>query len=199
MSYLIVGLGNPGSAYKETRHNVGFKVLEALSSQKGWAFRSDPNLKGRLAQGIIGKEQVKLLLPSTFMNRSGESVRACMEQFKVPLDRLMVVSDDVALPLGAIRLRSKGSAGGHNGLKNIEAHLGTQYYARLKIGVGSPNGLVLSDYVLEAFSLEERGAVKESVSQAICVLEMWVQQGLALAMQVANARKKTKEEGEENG
>ncbi len=199
MGYLIVGLGNPGSTYKETRHNIGFKVLEALSSQKGWGFRSDPDLKGKLAQGTIGTAQVKLLLPSTFMNRSGESVKACIEKFKIPLDHLIVVSDDVALPLGAIRLRSQGSAGGHNGLKSIEAHLGTQYYARLKIGVGSPDGQILSDYVLDSFSVEERESVEESIKKSLSVLDIWVQQGLALAMQVANARKKMKEEGEENG
>ena len=179
MGYLIVGLENPGSTYKETRHNIG--------------------LKGKLAQGTIGKAQVLLLLPSTFMNLSGEAVRACVEKFKMSLDHLIIVSDDVALPLGAIRLRSQGSAGGHNGLKSIEAHLGTQYYARLKIGVGDPEGRVLSDYVLDSFSLEERGEVEESIKQALCVLDTWVEQGLAKAMQVANARKKIKEEGEENG
>jgi PTH1 family peptidyl-tRNA hydrolase len=196
VSYLIVGLGNPGSAYKETRHNIGFKVLEALSSQKGWVFKSAPDLKGKLAQGTLGENQVLLLLPSTFMNLSGEAVRACIEKFKVPLDHLIIVSDDVALPLGAIRLRSKGSAGGHNGLKSIETHLGTQYYSRLKIGVGEPGERDLSDYVLDSFSLEERETVKESIKKALEVLDTWMEKGLPDAMQVAN--KRIKEEGEEN-
>lgn len=196
--YLIVGLGNPGSVYKETRHNIGFQVLQALASQKGWTFKADVDLHGRVAEGMVGEKQVFLLLPSTFMNRSGEAVKACLEKKTVSVDHLIVVSDDVALPLGSTRLRSQGSAGGHNGLKSIEAHLGTLYYARLKIGVGSPENQVLSDYVLDSFAKEERKTVEESIVKALCVLDTWVHQGLPSACQVANARK-IKEEGEENG
>ena len=196
MSYLIVGLGNPGSVYRETRHNIGFKVVQALASQRQWKFKVDSQLQGQVAEGVIEKETVVLLLPSTFMNRSGEAVRACLEKWKVSLDHLIIVSDDVALPLGAVRLRSKGSSGGHNGLKSIEGCLGTQYYARLRIGVGGPKDQILSDYVLDSFLEEEKERVKESIEKALCVLDTWVLKGLAQAMQVANARK-IKEEGEE--
>ncbi len=133
-------------------------------------------------------------MPTTYMNASGEAVRRCMDYYKVPLDHLIVVSDDVALPIGAMRIRSKGSCGGHKGLMSIEAHLNTEHYARFKIGVGSPGNQVLADYVLDKFTVDETEKIKEVAAKALEVLELWVTSGIAAAMQSANQVKK--EEGD---
>jgi PTH1 family peptidyl-tRNA hydrolase len=199
--FLIVGLGNPGAAYIETRHNAGYKAVQLFGKKHGLNFRSTSHLIGDLAQGSVHQKKVLLLLPATFMNSSGDAVRRCIDYFQVPLDHMMVVCDDVALPVGTIRVRSKGSCGGHNGLKSIEAHIHTQHYARLKIGVGSPGHENLADYVLGRFSLEERKAIEEMSIKAVEVLELWINAGIAAAMQAANAQKESlkKEEGDKNG
>src|SRR5579871_3286681 len=128
---LIVGLGNPGKQYCQTRHNMGFEVVRAFAREHGFAFKGVSSLMGELAIGQIGEQKLFLLLPTTFMNESGYAVRKCIDYYQVPIDHLLVVSDDVALDVGQMRIRMKGSACGHNGLKSIEAHLGTSYYMRL--------------------------------------------------------------------
>ncbi|MBS0620110.1 MAG: aminoacyl-tRNA hydrolase [Verrucomicrobia bacterium] len=193
---LIVGLGNPGAAYEKTRHNVGFWVVDALAEKWGFSFRDASHVKGQLAQGGVRDQRVYLLKPGTYMNLSGESVRQCVDYFKVPFDQLIVVCDDVALPLGTMRIRSKGSSGGHNGLKSIEAHLGTEYYARLRMGVGAPEREELADYVLGPFSKAERLIIDEKVREAVEVLDVWLLEGIAPAMQRANAQKKDEKPGE---
>jgi PTH1 family peptidyl-tRNA hydrolase len=199
--YLIIGLGNPGEAYAKTRHNVGFNVVQSLAKKHGMGFKHASHLIGDVAQGEICKKKGLLLLPTTFMNSSGDAVRRCIDYFKVPLDQMIVVSDDIALPVGTMRLRSKGSSGGHNGLKSIETHLNTQHYARLRIGVSAPEQEKLVDYVLSKFSQEEIKAVEEITVKAMEVLEIWIAAGIAMAMQTANAQKLEvkKEEGEKNG
>ncbi len=195
--YLIVGLGNPGQAYERTRHNCGFLVVQAIASKRGWTWKRFPDLQGELAQGMIEGRKVFLLKPQTFMNLSGEAVRRCVEYYKVPLESLMVVSDDVALPLGTLRVRFKGSAGGHNGLKSVEASLGTEEYPRLRVGIGENRPQELEDYVLGCFSEEEKKQIKEGIVQTVDILELWIKQGIAAAMQVANTTKK--EEGDNHG
>jgi len=191
--YLIVGLGNPGAAYTQTRHNVGFNIVQSFAHKHGMQFRHASHLMGEMAQG--GRSLA--LLPATFMNASGDAVRRTVDYFKVPLDHLIVVCDDVALPLGTVRIRSKGSCGGHNGLKSIETELNTQYYARLRIGVGAPpDHQVLADYVLGRFTEEEDRSIQEVASFAIKVLDLWIESGISAAMQVANS---SKQEGEKNG
>jgi peptidyl-tRNA hydrolase, PTH1 family len=199
--YLIVGLGNPGEAYIKTRHNVGFNIVQSLAKKHAMGFKHASHLIGDVAQGEICEKKGLLLLPTTFMNSSGDAVRRCIDDFKVPLDRLIVVCDDIVLPIGKMRLRSKGSSGGHNGLKSIEAHLNTQYYARLRIGVGSPQEGKLVDYVLGKFSQEEIKVIEEITVKAVEVLELWIAAGIAMAMQTANSTKLEvkKEEGEKNG
>lgn len=199
--YLIIGLGNPGEAYVKTRHNVGFNIVQSLARKHGIGFKHASHLIGDVAQGEICGKKGLLLLPTTFMNSSGDAVRRCIDYFKVPLDHLIVVCDDIALPIGTLRLRSRGSSGGHNGLKSIEAHLNTQHYARLRIGVGSPEQEQLIDYVLGKFSQEEIKMIEEITVKAMEVLELWIAAGIAMAMQSANARKLEvkKEEGEKNG
>jgi PTH1 family peptidyl-tRNA hydrolase len=195
--FLVVGLGNPGAAYKETRHNVGFRIVQSLAKKHGLTFRHADHLIGDAAQGTVRDKKVILLLPTTFMNSSGDAVRRCIDYFKVPLDHLIVVCDDVALPIGTIRVKPKGSCGGHNGLKSIEAHLNTEHYARLRVGVSAPGSEDLADYVLGKFSQEENRVIEETTLKAVEVLDVWMTVGIASAMQTANA--KIKEEGETNG
>jgi PTH1 family peptidyl-tRNA hydrolase len=135
---LVVGLGNPGSRYEGTRHNVGFMALEAVAAAAGSAFRAQPRLQGLLADVGNGEERLRLLLPQTFMTESGRSIRAALDWFGFDPAELLVVVDDMDLPLGRLRLRASGSAGGHNGLRSTISHLGTQDFARLRIGIGAP-------------------------------------------------------------
>ena len=134
----MAGLGNPGSRYEGTRHNVGFMALEAVAAAAGSAFRAQPRLQGLLADVGNGEERLRLLLPQTFMNESGRSLRAALDWFGFDPAALLVVVDDMDLPLGRLRLRASGSAGGHNGLRSTISHLGTQDFARLRIGIGAP-------------------------------------------------------------
>ncbi len=196
--YLIIGLGNPGDSYRQTRHNVGFRLVQSFVDQHRMSFKHTSHLLGDLAQGSVHEKKVLALLPTTFMNSSGESVRRCVDYFKLPLDHLIVVCDDVALPMGTMRLRSKGSSGGHNGLKSIEDYLHTEYYARLRIGVGAPEAEKLADYVLGRFSQDESKMIESMTLKVIEVLNLWVGVGIAAAMQTANSLNK-KEEGEKNG
>ena len=198
--FLIVGLGNPGKAYERTRHNVGFKIVQSFAAKHGLTFKHTSDFIGDVAQGNYRDNKVLLLLPTTYMNSSGDAVRRCMDYYKVPTTHLLVVCDDVALPLGTLRMRSKGSSGGHNGLKSIQAHVNTEHYARLRIGVSAPAHEELADYVLGLFSGEEIKVVEELAVKAIEALELWVAAGIAAAMQATNAQKEdVKKEGETNG
>jgi PTH1 family peptidyl-tRNA hydrolase len=135
---LVVGLGNPGSKYAGTRHNVGFMALERLAAREGSGFRNQPRLHGLLAEVGQGERRLRLLMPQTYMNDSGRAIRAALDWFSLSADQLLVVVDDMDLPLGRLRLRQSGSAGGHNGLRSTISHLGTQDFPRLRIGIGAP-------------------------------------------------------------
>jgi PTH1 family peptidyl-tRNA hydrolase len=136
--HLVVGLGNPGAQYADTRHNVGFMALERLAAAAGTTFRQQSKLQGLVAQVGQGTSRLRLLMPQTFMNESGRSIRAALDWFDLAPSQLLVVVDDMDLPLGKLRLRASGSAGGHNGLRSAISHLGTQDFARLRIGIGAP-------------------------------------------------------------
>ena len=185
--HLIVGLGNPGHSYKLTRHNAGFDVVQAFADKYGLHFKLVSAFVAELAQGMINQAKVLILRPHTFMNESGIAVAKCVNYYKVPFEQMIVVSDDVALPLGALRLRKAGSCGGHNGLKSIEMHLQTQQYPRLRIGIGEPQHGQLKEYVLDTFKAEERHAIDESVKHAVKVLELWLERGIQEAIHTANA------------
>ncbi len=187
-TFLIVGLGNPGDAYRNTRHNIGFEVVRAFAEQRRMNFRYASHVIGEFAQGEIDGKKLFLLLPATFMNSSGDAVRRCMDYYKVPIDRLLLVSDDVDLPLGTMRIRAKGSAGGHNGLKSVEAHLHTDHYMRFRIGVGGSSGRDLAEYVLGRFNSEEGPMVDQMVNKAVDILLLYMEKGGAAAMQMANAK-----------
>ncbi len=136
---LLVGLGNPGSEYQKTRHNVGFMVLEEIARKNNCTFRDNKKLYGKTCEIGSGVSKTRLLMPNTYMNESGQSVRSAKDWFNFKNHQLIVLVDDMDLPLGKIRIRSKGSSGGHNGLKSIINHLGTNEFKRLKIGIGSPS------------------------------------------------------------
>jgi PTH1 family peptidyl-tRNA hydrolase len=181
---LVVGLGNPGREYEGTRHNVGWWVTDHLADV--WRFppwRNAPN--ARATEGSVAGRRVRLLEPQTFMNHSGDALAPYVHRpFWSVRDDLLVVVDDVALPLGTWRYRAKGSAGGHNGLRSIEHALGTQEYARLRIGVGPGEpvpGAVLRDFVLGEFSVEDAGVVRALLPGLTGAVEEWVRTGMALA------------------
>jgi PTH1 family peptidyl-tRNA hydrolase len=183
---LVVGLGNPGPKYAGTRHNIGFAVLDYLAAAPGvgrWRSR----FEAQVTEAVEGTEQVLLMKPETFMNLSGRAVRAAMDFYKLPLTDLLVVCDDIALPLGKLRARAKGSDGGQKGLRSIQEQLGTQEYPRLRIGVGSPGEhLDAADHVLSRFKPGERAAVEDAVAQAAQAVLLWVRQGIDVCMNRVN-------------
>jgi len=172
---LIVGLGNPGSAYEKTRHNAGFRVVRTLAKRHGIRLRKKVRLGAEFGEGAVGPCEVGILLPMIYMNRSGFSVAKAMKAYGV--DRLIVVVDDIAFPVGTVRLKESGSSGGHNGLKSIEECLRTQQFARLRIGIGHPQGANLADYVLSPFDEEEEKALPQVFNHAADKLEEWIEQG----------------------
>lgn len=174
---LVVGLGNPGKKYENTRHNLGFMIVRAFAEKRSWNFKNQRDLKGSIAIGSEGDVKVFLLLPTTYMNLSGQAVRKVIDFYKIELSNLIVLSDDIDLPFGSLRFRDRGSAGGHKGLKNIESHLGTQEYKRLRIGIGDREGGLLEDYVLAPFTLAEQEMLPEVIDRALTFLNQWMMKG----------------------
>lgn len=170
---VIVGLGNPGKEYAETRHNLGWRVVEALADKLGLVFKEEKKFKALVAKGSVDGRQLYLILPTTYMNVSGQAVGSFLNFYKLSADTIVVAVDDIALPFGQMRVRTGGGAGGHNGLKSIAAHLGTQNYLRLRLGIDrKDHGRDLSDYVLERFNSEERDQLGDFEKRAIGALEM---------------------------
>ncbi len=187
MKYLIVGLGNIGSEYAETRHNIGFRVLDAFAKASNLVFMD--GRYGFTAQTSIKGRQLVLLKPSTYMNLSGNAVRYWMQQEKIPLENLLVVVDDLALPFGQLRMKGKGSDGGHNGLKHIAQILGTQDYARLRFGIGNdyPRGGQV-DYVLGHFTDEDMKTMDDRLTQAVDMIKSFCLAGLEITMNQYNKK-----------
>ena len=174
---LLVGLGNPGTEYEKTRHNVGFMVLEEIARKNNCSFRESKKLFGRTCEYGSGIEKTRLLMPNTYMNESGKSVRSAKDWFDFQNNQLIVLVDDMDLPLGKIRVRSKGSSGGHNGLKSIINHLGTAEFKRLKIGIGAPSSdqqerkSKTVSHVLGRFSKEEFIILNFIIQEIISCIE----------------------------
>jgi PTH1 family peptidyl-tRNA hydrolase len=177
---VVVGLGNPGKQYHGTRHNVGFAVVDGLASGPS-AGRFQSRFQSQVAELMEGNEKVLLVKPETFMNLSGRAVRQVIDFYQVELTDLLVVCDDINLPLGQLRIRSKGSHGGHNGLRDIQNHLGTQEYTRLRIGVGAGEE-DLVDHVLGRFRPSERPVIEDALSLAIQAVSLWAGQGVDVCM-----------------
>lgn len=185
---LIVGLGNPGKGYEGTRHNAGFEVLDALGRQNNIEIRKK-KFGGLFGDGVIGFTRVLLLKPQNFMNRSGQSTATAAGFYKIPLEKIMVVTDDMALDCGVIRIRPKGSSGGHNGLKDIRAKLGSDAYGRLRIGIGKSEFVSTTDYVLGKPSAAEKEEIEKAKQQAVKALHCWINEGIDAAMNKFNVRK----------
>lgn len=187
MKYLIVGLGNIGPEYANTRHNIGFMVLDAFAEASNAVFTS--MRYGSLTEAKVKGRALFLLKPSTYMNLSGKAVSYWMKAERIPLENVLIVVDDVALPLGTIRIRAKGSDGGHNGLKHINETLATQDYARLRFGIGNdyPQGHQV-DYVLGEWKAEEKKALPESIDKAIEAIKAFATIGLERTMNSYNKK-----------
>ena len=186
---LIAGLGYPGKEYENTRHNAGFLVLDTLAQKLG-ADLSERKHRALCGKAVIGGQKVILLKPQTYMNSSGESIRAAADYYKVPPEDILVVYDDISLAPGQLRIRAKGSAGGHNGIKSIIAHLGTQEFPRVKVGIGEkPPRMDLADYVLGHFSSGEKKIMEEAAKEAADAICEIVNVGIEQAMNDHNRRK----------
>jgi len=183
---VVVGLGNPGAKYEGTRHNIGFEVLNYLAAAPG---ASAPRVKfqSRIVEQTVAGQVLWLVQPQTFMNLSGRAVRELVDFYKLPLSELLVLSDDLNLPVGKLRMRTSGSHGGQNGLRNIQECLGTEQYARLRLGIGTPGPGEAVDYVLGRFKPGERLPIEEAIARAAQAVLLWVKDGPAAAMNFANA------------
>ena len=187
--YIIAGLGNPTKEYDNTRHNIGFAAIDALADKYGISV-SDVKNKAVMGKGIINGNKVILLKPLTYMNLSGEAIRAAVDYYKIDeKSELIVIYDDISLDVGQLRIRKKGSAGGHNGIKNIILHLGHDTFQRIKIGVGEkPKGYDLADYVLGHFSKEELVIMKESLEKVCGAVELMLEGDVDAAMNQYNKK-----------
>ena len=187
MKYLIVGLGNIGAEYENTRHNIGFNTLDAFAKASNVVF--SPNRLADVATSKFKGRTLVLIKPSTFMNLSGKAVNYWMQAEKVPLDRIMIITDDIALPFGTLRLKGKGSDGGHNGLKNINEILGSQNYARLRFGVGNDFGKGRQvEYVLSKWNDEEEKQLEERIEQCQKIIKSFCTIGLNQTMSDFNGK-----------
>ncbi|WP_371297179.1 aminoacyl-tRNA hydrolase [Ruminococcus sp.] len=189
--FIIVGLGNPSKEYEGTRHNAGFEVIDRIADKYNISVDTKKH-RALIGEGIIGGQKVILAKPQTFMNLSGESVRSLLDYYKVDEEQeFIVIYDDISLDNGQIRIRAKGSAGGHNGIKNIIAHLGGQVFPRVKVGVGEkPSKYDLADYVLGHFSKEEQVLMDEGYAHAVHAVEMILEGDISAAMNEYNRKKK---------
>lgn len=190
-SRLIVGLGNPGKRYEETRHNLGFRVVRSLAKRLNVKLSRKLFLKGYLAAAEVEGFDVSLLLPTTYMNNSGLTLRRFLKNNPFVFSDILVVCDDVNLTFGGIRIKSQGSSGGHNGLSSLMQHLGSDQFARLRLGVGSPLGKKeLADFVLSDFSKKEKEDLGSFVEKAVECCIVWVTGGVERAMNQFNKRNK---------
>lgn len=191
--FLLAGLGNPGNEYHQTRHNIGFLFIDYLADQQGW--RVDAlKMQGRFCQGRHLGAQLFLLKPQTYMNRSGECIRSFLDYYKIPLEHLLVLHDDIDLQAGRIKLVSKGGAGGHNGIRSIIQHIGTQDFSRAKIGIGRPlldadgKGQPVEHFVLSRMGPGERSLFEQRQALMEEAINLFIQEGIQVAMNNINGR-----------
>ena len=185
--FLIVGLGNPGKEYEDTRHNIGFKVVDNIAKEYNIEINRQ-KFKGVYGEGFIDGEKVILLKPTTYMNLSGDSVREVVDFYKLTNEEVLIIYDDISLDVGRLRIREKGSAGGHNGIKSIIAQLGTDVFPRIKVGVGQPN-VNLVNYVLGKFTKEEMVVLSESIDASTKATREIIKCDVKMAMNQFNGFK----------
>ncbi len=192
---LLVGLGNPGSKYGITRHNVGFMALERLANKESVAFSASKKLQAQVAEVGVGLTKKRLLMPNTYMNESGRSVKAAMDWFGLKNDQVLIIADDIDLPIGKIRFRFQGSSGGHNGIKSIINHLGNERFCRIKIGIGNPIQNKINrrsntiSHVLGAFNIKEKAIIETTLDKVLIGLEIIEKEGLERASNYINSIK----------
>jgi PTH1 family peptidyl-tRNA hydrolase len=184
---LIVGLGNPGQEYSKHRHNIGFRVVDALARAHGFEFSRRKGAKARVAEGRIGGRPVILVKPQTFMNLSGQAVVRLSRTRGIPPESILVIYDDLDLPLGRLRLRPDGGSGGHKGMRSIIDALGTQSFPRLRVGIDRPPGQMdPADYVLHPFDDRQKPLLADAVARAVAAVELWLAEGIVAAMDEFN-------------
>jgi peptidyl-tRNA hydrolase, PTH1 family len=190
---VIVGLGNPGQQYRMTRHNIGYLVAEQFAVNNGWVLQNDRRFSSFIAKGMIGDKTVHILMPTTYMNESGRAVRAYLNYYKLGPQNMVAITDDTALPFGIVRVRAAGSSGGHNGLKSLEAHLGTTQYARIRMGIGkNPFFVPLADYVLGLFNAAEQTGLQAFIDSGMTVVKRLLTEDIASVMNAVNTRLESK-------
>jgi PTH1 family peptidyl-tRNA hydrolase len=188
--YLIAGLGNPSRTYEGTRHNIGFTMIDAIGNKFGIDVTTKKH-KALVGRGMIEGMRVILAKPQTYMNLSGESIREITDFYKIEPENIIIIYDDISLDVGQLRIRKKGSAGGHNGVKNIIAHLGTQEFPRIKVGIGNkPEGWDLADYVLSKYTKAEQEALEEASEGVIGAVKLMLMDDIEAAMNKYNAKKR---------
>lgn len=190
--YIIAGLGNPGSKYENTRHNMGFKAIDAMASE----FGIDVNrakFKGLIGEGRIGTEKVILLKPQTYMNLSGQSVREIMNFYKIPEENLIVIYDDFDLPIGSIRVRKSGGPGTHNGMKSVVQEMGSRKFPRVRVGIGSSDGSTIQ-FVIGKVGKDEQQILNEAAEAAASAAADIIRIGIENAMNIHNTRKSEKKD-----
>lgn len=189
---IIAGLGNPGSEYAKTKHNVGFMLVDALADKLGvteWKDKFD----ARIGEARIGTEKILLVKPQTYMNESGQAVGPLMNFYKTAIEDLIVVHDDMDIPAGTIRIRKKGSAGGHNGIKSVLAHVGDEHFARVRIGIGRPlPGWTVVNHVLAPFTAEDEPKIRAAIDYLLPAVECIVTEDVDMAMNKYNPKKQKK-------
>ena len=189
--FCIVGLGNPGRQYEDTKHNVGFHVIDRLAEKYDIQVTKFKH-KALIGDGMIQGRRVLLVKPQTFMNLSGESVREIVNFYKIPQERFVVIFDDTSLPCGSVRIREKGSHGGHNGIRNIIAQMGTEEFYRIKVGIGEkPSGWDLADYVLSKFDADALPLMEQGMDKAVLGVEVMLAKGIHEAANRVNQKPKT--------
>lgn len=194
--YIIAGLGNPGKKYENTRHNMGFLVLDAFAERHGIKV-SRIKHKALTGDGIVAGKKVLLVKPQTYMNLSGESLREVMDYYKVPIENLIVIYDDLDLETGALRIRKKGSSGSHNGMKSVIYQLQDDGFPRIRIGIGGADGRDWKDYVTGGVSKEEADVLSETIRRAADAVTCILEEGIDIAMNKYNTPKKKKEKPEQ--
>lgn len=190
--YIIVGLGNPGSKYENTRHNMGFKAIDAMASEFGIGVNR-AKFKGLIGEGRIGSEKVILLKPQTYMNLSGQSVREIMNFYKIPEENLIVIYDDFDLPIGSIRVRKSGGPGTHNGMKSVIQELGSRKFPRVRVGIGSSDGSTIQ-FVIGKVGKDEQQILNEAAEAAASAAADIIRIGIENAMNIHNTRKSEKKD-----
>lgn len=186
---LIVGLGNPGKVYADTRHNIGFMAVKALAKALRTELKKDKYTFSLSGKAQVENNNILLAQPLTFMNLSGAAISSLLRRYKVDIQDLLVICDDLDLELGRLRIRPKGSSGGHRGLDSIIEHLGTQDFVRLRIGIDRPHiNMEASDYVLSKFNKKEAQALKDALGKAVECCQVWVKEGPTAAMNIFNKR-----------